>query len=72
MFITKEMNYSAEWIDNILMDQSGFEQLPRKNVRIAILNVSGSQLRTDRFRPIINVRAIILGQVFDNETWLSY
>ena len=72
MFITKEMNYSAEWIDNILMDQSGFEQLPRKNVRIAILNVSGSQLRTDRFRPIINVKAIILGQVFDNETWLSY
>ncbi len=39
---------------------------------IGILNVSGSQLRTDRFRPIINVRAIVLGQIFDNERWVSY
>jgi len=36
------------------------------------MNVSGSQLRLDPYAPIINVRALILGQIYSNENWKSY
>jgi len=36
------------------------------------LNVSGSQLRKDPYMPIINVKAILLGQVYNNENWKTF
>ena len=36
------------------------------------MNVSGSQLRTDPYLPIINVRALLMGQIYKNENWRSF
>ena len=66
------IKYEDNWTDQVLRQLSGYEQLPRKNTHIAYMNVSGSQLRTDPYSPIINVRAIIMGQIYNNEKWKSY
>jgi hypothetical protein len=67
-----ELQYEENWPDEVLKHLSGFDKLPRKSTQIAYLNVSGSQLRNDPYSPIINVRALVMGQVYNNEQWKSY
>ncbi len=59
-------------MDQLLMMISGYEKLPRKDRKITYLNVSGSQLRTDPHMPTVSVRAIILGQFYNNESWSNF
>lgn len=51
---------------------SGLKEIKRKNVQLAYLNVSGSQLREDMYMPIVNVRAVVLGQIYNNEKWRNF
>ena len=40
--------------------------------KICLLNLAISQLRTDKLQPKINVPALLLGTIFNNEKWKIY
>ena len=39
------------------------------NKKIGYINISKSQLNTDRFQPRINVLGVLLGTIFNNDSW---